>query len=75
MHMKESCVTVNNINTIFVFYLCILFITVIIIIITLSAYLLCNRTCAKHLASNLILATTKGSIVMSILKMKKLIHR
>ena len=73
MHMKESCVTVNNINLIFVSHLCILLlITVFVIITTLSVYLLYVRTCAKHLASHLILTTTKGTIAMPILQMKKL---
>ena len=71
--MKESCVTVNNINLIFVFYLSILLlITVFVIITTLSVYLLYVRACAKHLASHLILTATKGTIVIPILQMKKL---
>lgn len=72
--MKESqCVTLNVINIIFVFHLCILlyFIMVIIIITTFIKYLIYARTYAKHLACHLILTTTKGAIVMPILQMRK----
>lgn len=78
MHMKERCcVTVNTINIILVFHFCsiLLFITAIIIITTFIKCLLYARTCAKHLASHLILTTTKGTIGIPILHMRKLINR